>query len=189
MRILNLLGSPGTGKSSSAAAVFYICKSSFMKVELCTEYAKQLTYDERQNTLSNQLYVFAKQHSRLEMLKKHNLEWAISDSPLLLSLIYTPENYFPSFRGLVKDVFNSYDNLNVLLKRVKPYAAYGRNQTEEESDKIAVQIKKLLDEEKVPYVEMNADSQAPKAIYNLMTGKEVTDPAIAIISNIVGNLT
>ena len=45
-----------------------------------TEFAKDLTWENRQNTLENQLYVFAEQHHRVNRLKKQ-VDVVITDSP------------------------------------------------------------------------------------------------------------
>ncbi len=176
MRICNLFGAPGSSKSTSAAALFYLCKSAQIKVELVTEYAKQLTYAERQNTLKDQLYILAKQNAKLEILKDKGLDWVITDSPLLLSLVYTPKNYMPSFPKLILETFHRYDNVNFLLKRAKPYATYGRSQTEGESDQLGVTIKWVLDKNKIPYHELPGDSKAAQIIFQHITGAE--PPAI-----------
>ena len=45
MKVINLWGGPGCGKSTTAAGLFSIMKMRGHKVELVTEYAKELTYD------------------------------------------------------------------------------------------------------------------------------------------------
>ena len=89
MKIINLFGGPGTGKSTTAAHLFAIMKWQGMKVELVSEYAKELTWDGRSNVLLDQLYVLAKQNRKLERLKNHGLDFVITDSPILMGLAYT----------------------------------------------------------------------------------------------------
>lgn len=50
-------------------------------------------------------------------------------------------------------MFSSYDNANYFINRVKKYNPKGRNQTEEESDKIAVEVKEMLNKYCVDYTE------------------------------------
>ena len=74
MRVINLFGGPGAGKSTTAAGLFFFMKSdsSFDKsVELVTEFAKDLTYAERFKELQgdNQLYITSKQHSKLHRIE------------------------------------------------------------------------------------------------------------------------
>lgn len=69
MKIINLFGGPGVGKSTLAATTFAHMKQEGYSVELVTEYAKQLTWEGRTNALSNQIYVFAKQLHNIFRLK------------------------------------------------------------------------------------------------------------------------
>ena len=114
MRVINLFGSPGAGKSTTAAGLFFLMKSDnkFVdSVELVTEFAKDLVYAERFKELEgdNQLYITAKQYSRLHRLK-NQVDYAITDSPIIQSLMYTPENYFSSFGPFLRELFDSFDN-------------------------------------------------------------------------------
>jgi tRNA uridine 5-carbamoylmethylation protein Kti12 len=163
MKVINLFGSPGTGKSTTAAGLFYLMKCQGMSVELVTEYAKDLVWQERKRTFRDQLYITAKQNHRLEVLKG-KVDYAITDSPLLLGVFYTPDDYYKNWKSLVMEVFNSYDNVNIFLNRVKPYNPVGRNQTQEESDAIAARIKQFLINEKINFMEFNADADAPRNI-------------------------
>lgn len=63
--IINLFGGPGSGKSTLASLIFSEMKLKNINCELVTEYAKQLTWQDRQNTLKNQLYVLGKQLERI----------------------------------------------------------------------------------------------------------------------------
>ena len=89
MKVINLYCGPGGGKSTGAAKLFAHLKQQDKNVELVTEFAKQLTWQNRQVDLSNQIYVFAKQHSKLFHLEDE-VDVVVTDSPLLLSLIYRP---------------------------------------------------------------------------------------------------
>ena len=46
MKVINLFAGPGTGKSTTAAGLFYKMKSKGYMVELVTEFAKDLVYQE-----------------------------------------------------------------------------------------------------------------------------------------------
>ena len=88
LNVINLFGGPGCGKSTTAAGLFHLMKLNEMNVELVTEYAKDLTWEERFGTLANdQLYVFAKQQKRLQVLK-NKVRYVVTDSPLILGLSY-----------------------------------------------------------------------------------------------------
>lgn len=142
MQVINLFGGPGCGKSTTAAGLFYKMKHEGKKVELVTEYAKDIVWADRHRELDDQLYITGKQHHRLFHLK-NKVDYCITDSPLLLSLVYNrtmPQTFHP----FVVDVFHMYDNLAVILNRTKPYTLFGRNQTEDEARELDRQIYSLV---------------------------------------------
>jgi AAA domain len=133
MKVLNLWGGPGTGKSTTAAGLFYAIKKTGANVELVGEYAKDLVYDRRTNILGDQIYIFAKQQRRIARLADHHMEWVITDSPIPLGLVYTqPGTLSDHFDQLVMEVFNQYENYNFLLQRNVIYNPVGRNQKNEQ---------------------------------------------------------
>jgi len=88
--IINLIGPPGTGKSTIASELFAKMKWNGFDVELVSEYAKELVWEERSETIKNEVYLFAKQHHRIfRLLGK--VEYIITDRPLMLSLLYNAE--------------------------------------------------------------------------------------------------
>lgn len=134
MRVINLAGGPGSGKSTTAAGLFNLMKLSGFKVELVTEVAKDLTYDEAFAVRANQLLVFAEQEHRIRRLAKAGIEWVITDSPLFIGLAYADNRQFGTwFENLTYEVMSLYDNKFYFMNRVKPYGAYGRDQTEDEA--------------------------------------------------------
>jgi hypothetical protein len=161
-KVINLFAGPGAGKSTTAAGLFHELKCRDIKCELVTEYAKDMTYEKRQNILSDQLYILAKQNRRLSRLVGH-VDYIITDSPLLLGLAYVPGDYYSSFEPLVTEIFESYDNQNIVLLRRKKYQAYGRNQTEEQ----AIEKDNLIFDlvmHKYPTMCIPGDREAPTSI-------------------------
>ena len=65
LKVINLWGEPGAGKSTVAAGLFNLMKLMGEKVELVTEYAKDLTYEKNHVSLQNQLLILATQDNRL----------------------------------------------------------------------------------------------------------------------------
>jgi Cdc6-like AAA superfamily ATPase len=175
--ILNLYGSPGSGKSTSAASTFVKLKQAGRKVEYLTEYAKQLTYHERFNTLQEQVYVFAKQMHYLDgFLNSNSLEVVVTDSPLILSCLYAPSYYPSSFNQLVRDLYGRYHNINIWINRVKPYLQYGRTQTEDESDLLAINFKaRLKNEFNLHLEEVDGDELAAEKILAILAREENTN--------------
>ena len=114
MKVINLFGGPNTGKSTTASGLFFKTKICGYNVELISEYAKDMTWEDRKNILKDQLYILAKQNRRLERLKG-KVDYAIVDSPLILGLNYIRDDYPKSFNTFVMDIWNTYDNINFYL--------------------------------------------------------------------------
>ncbi len=153
-KVINIFGGPGSGKSVLAAELFTHMKKIGMNVELITEYAKMLTYEERRNILSeDQLYVFAKQHRKIFRVR-NVVEYVIVDSPLLLSEIYFNDtNIYDKemFKDFVQMTFNKYPNFNIYLQRniSLKYQEVGRNQNEVEAKEIDNEVYKLLEDNNI----------------------------------------
>lgn len=153
MKVINLFGGPGTGKSTTAAGLFYAMKKSKLSVELVTEYAKEAVWERRVDLFDDQIYIFAKQQRRIARLKNHNIDWVITDSPIPLGLIYVkPEYTSKNFTNLVLEVFNEYENYNYILQRHFTYDPVGRNQKDElEAVRFDIKVKELLDTYSLPF--------------------------------------
>lgn len=137
MKVISIWGGPGTGKSTTAAGLFYEMKKLGLNVELVTEYAKDAVWERRYDLLDDQLYILAKQHRRISRLDTHGIEWVITDSPVPLGLVYLKDNIFSeNFPNLVMEVFGHYTNFNFLLQRHYKYNPVGRNQKDDEEAKI-----------------------------------------------------
>lgn len=167
LNVINLFGGPGSGKSTTAAGLFHLMKLNEMNVELVTEYAKDLTWEERYDTLANdQLYVFAKQQKRLQVLK-NKVNYVVTDSPLILSLIYRQWNYLPmNFEPLVFEVWDSFQNKNYFITRTKKYVPIGRSQTEEEAKGVDEQVKQFLTIKSIAHDTLEGDETTPQKIYD-----------------------
>ena len=142
--VVNLFGGPGCGKSTGAAYVFAMLKMQGINCELVTEFAKDKTWEHNMEALSNQAYVFGKQCYRMSRCA-NQVDVIITDSPLALSVVYNNNPTLgETFNKTVLEVFNSYNNLNYVLLRTKPYNPIGRNQTEAESNDISRNIERML---------------------------------------------
>jgi tRNA uridine 5-carbamoylmethylation protein Kti12 len=175
--VINFFGGPGAGKSTNAAGLFYLMKQAGMKVELVTEYAKELTYEERFNVLQeDQLYILAHQYRRMKRL--HNkVDYIVTDSPLFLSVIYGRhfQNNNKHLEKYTLDLINQYNNINLFIVRnleEHPFKKYGRNQTKEESIFLDSSVKRLLNEFKIDYTRFTAkkDTLVPE-LFDFITSK------------------
>ena len=124
-----------------AAGLFHRLKTDGASCELVREYAKDVVWEGRDYLLADpayQIYVFAKQLKRLYDVKG-KVDIVLTDSPLLLSAVYG-SGLSKAFTQLVLDEVGKFDNLNVILRRVKPYVRLGRNQTREEAEDLDMEI-------------------------------------------------
>ena len=157
--VVNLFGAPGAGKSTGAAAIFSKLKMIGINAELIGEFAKDKVWEENSEFFKNQAYIFGKQSFRQSRCDG-KVDVMITDSPLPLSILYNTDPYLTeNFNLTVMDVFNSYNNLNFYINRVKRYNPKGRNQTEEESNSLVEPLKELLKERNIPFEEVNGDKQ------------------------------
>lgn len=146
---INLFAGPGTGKSTIAAELFSTLKRQHKKVELVTEYAKDVTYRGDMNTLTDQLYLMGKQHHKLWRLLQHDIDIIIHDSPFIMGLNYVQDNGIlpvQEFSDMALKLFNNYRNINIFLERnpENGYQQIGRSQTLQEAQNIDNEILTFL---------------------------------------------
>ncbi len=144
--VVNLFGGPGSGKSTLSAGVFSLLKLHGVNCELVTEFAKDLTWEERNVAISNQYYIFGKQHHRLYRLQ-NKVDVIITDAPLLFNVVYGKlySNVDDVFFDLVYNLNAEFNNLNFFLNRTKLYEESGRSQTFEEAKHIDEIITDVLE--------------------------------------------
>ena len=164
MIVVNLFAGPGSGKSTTCAGVFSKLKLAGINCEMALEYAKDKVWENSEKVFQNQAYIFGQQSFRISRME-NEVDIVITDSPLLLSAFYNTNTVLgESFNDVVANVFHSYNNINYLLTRVKPYHAKGRLQTEEESDALAEPMKQLLNKYNVLYTQIPGDIAGYDAI-------------------------
>lgn len=155
-KFINLAAGPGTGKSTTAAGLFYRLKSMGINAELVTEYAKDRVWSEDFKTLGLQPYMSGKQLMRQYKLLG-NVEVAVTDSPIIFSLLYKGFGCVDGFDEVIVKQFNLFNNVTFLLKRdplEHPYNPKGRTQTESEAIILDQQIIEVLDRYDIPYHEI-----------------------------------
>lgn len=164
LKVINLFGAPGAGKSTIAAGLFFLMKTKNIQAELVTEFAKDVVWEGHFTLLDDQLYVFAEQNRRLNRLRK-KVDYVITDCSLLNSAIYKPAEYPKSFDDIVLDIYNTYENINVFIDRVAPYSQTGRIQMEKESDELAPRIINFLDSRGIDCMRTSGSTDAPDKIF------------------------
>ena len=164
---VQLFGGPSAGKSTIAAGLFYKLKLQGWSVELVTEFAKELIYSKRSKCLADQCYVTAMQNHRMYALKGE-VDFVITDSPMILGAFYTPKDYPESFPIFLLDLFNSYTNFNFFINRVISYVEEGRAQTELESNEKVREMLQFLSVNKIPYENIDGDINAVDKIIKII---------------------
>lgn len=151
LKVINVFGGPGAGKSTTAAGLFYRMKQKGLNVELVTEYAKDMTWEGRFNILSDQLYILAKQQRRVSRLSG-KVDWVITDAPFFLGLAYMEPDYLRTFEPLVLEAWEKYDNYCFMLDRKQiEFQEVGRNQDAEGAKAIDDKLHRLLVSRRIPY--------------------------------------
>lgn len=153
LTVINFFSGPGAGKSTTAALLFGEMKKINFNVELIHEAAKEYVWEEWSHIFGEQDYIFAHQHRLIRRLTRHDIEYAVVDSSILLSMFYMPDDFPQSFRPFVREVFDSYDNLNILIDRNPdlPYIQTGRNESEEQAKEIDRKVRRYFDDNVIPY--------------------------------------
>jgi tRNA uridine 5-carbamoylmethylation protein Kti12 len=149
--IINCFGGPGVGKSTLASQLFVELKKKGYLVEQCQEVAKELAWENDTRRLREQLLVFTAQYERL--IRVHHLvRYVVTDSPLLLSIIYQPKDYPISFTNMVYDFFSRFNNFNLVITRTVEFQNVGRLHNLSQSRMKDLEIISLLDKYKEPYL-------------------------------------
>ena len=147
-----MFGAPCSGKSTNSAGLAYELKKDGFKVELVTEFAKELCITKSEHLLENQIWVFGNQYHKMKYLSD-DLDFIITDSPIMLSAWYGKKyNYqFESLYPLIKEVHNSFDNINIFLERAHSWDPYARVQSEEESNQDSTDLQNFLKENQISF--------------------------------------
>lgn len=170
LNVINFWGEPSCGKSTTAAGLFFLMKHAGCSVELVTEVAKDLTWRKDKMSLKNQLQVFANQETRLFYLRDQ-VEFAIVDSPLPLSIVYSElycNRNSEDFENLVMKTWHEYANFNVLIRRTRPYRTEGRNEDINQAEKIRLKVMEVLKRYSIPSDTIKGDELAPWGIFKIL---------------------
>lgn len=190
--IVNLLGTPGAGKSTGCAYIFSKLKLAGINAELITEFAKDKVWENNNTALNDQLYIFGKQHYKISRCAD-KVDVIITDSPLLLTSLYNKNNeYREELNNLVVKVFKSYSNMTYLINRTKPYNPAGRYQTESQADALKAPIVEILNKYDIKYKEKNGelssyDEIANEVITTIKYLKEIRAKNIKSSENVKNN--
>lgn len=169
MKVVNLFAGPGTGKSTTAAALFAELKYRNVNAELIQEAAKDAAWEGRSGKFfAAQQYILGEQSWRQWRLRG-DVDIAVTDSPLPMGLVYMQDD-FPakSLREQIMEDFNHYDNFNVFIRRNKPYNNKGRLQSETEAKELDVRIENMLLDSGIKHIVFPFSRDLPMHILHYM---------------------
>lgn len=148
--IINLYAGPGTGKSTSAAYLYYQAKAAGINAELVREYVKDWAWEGRHVGPFDQFYFLGKQ-IRKESLLYPKVDFIVTDSPVWMSGFYAWK--FTDYHTAIMDACKAYyqlceakghKHIHVFLKRTKKYNPSGRYQSETEAKEIDRDMQRYL---------------------------------------------
>lgn len=173
MYVINLLGEPSVGKSSTSGGVFYEFGVNGFKSEVVNEVAKGFAWETPKdprtgNALQHpifgqQVYLLGEQNRWLERVDKGR-DCVIMECPLIMTAIYQPEDYFKSFTPIVLDHFKSYKNINFLIQRNHGFDPDGRVHNEQEAKAVREKLIRFMEENDIPYITIKTSRDINKRI-------------------------
>lgn len=170
MKVINVIAGPGAGKSTLASGLYHEAKRRGWNVELVTEVAKDLVWEGRTVALSNQAYVFGRQMQRLHRLDGH-VDYVITDSPVLLSAIYAPDDYPAEWEKVVVELWKRYDNIVAFLGRGPWFDDRGRVHNLDASIEVDRRIAVLLAKHDITYTQVDYGYQSPGEVLDALLSK------------------
>lgn len=123
MKVINLYGGAGAGKSTLASALFcHLRLNNQINCEILPEFAKEVVYEGNRRNLSDQLYLLGNQQHRLRRLQDSGIEVAICDSPIDMSILYGIRmglscDYISALETIVYTLNKDYDRFNIFVHR------------------------------------------------------------------------
>jgi nicotinamide riboside kinase len=143
MKVINFIGASNTGKSTAVYGVLYLMKKLGLKVEYASEYAKDMVYEKRANIMADQLYILAKQNRRLSRLADCGIDYAVTDTCLLLGNVYSTPTDLPELRNVITAYFNQYDNTTFYLPVNDDFAFQKEGRVQQSAEESAAFVQKI----------------------------------------------
>ncbi len=173
-KIICLYGGPGSGKSTTCAGLFYQLKMKHYNCEMNREYVKEWIWENRNIQEGDQPYFFAKMARREKIYMNNDVDFIITDSPLILTSFYgrkydkfeqkydTSAMMLKNHHEICKDLGYKIDHF--FLERTKPFQQSGRRENEDQAKKIDIEIRQFLDDFGIKYELIKGDDTAVKHI-------------------------
>lgn len=164
--VINLIGGPGSGKSTTMAGVFCELKKRGINCEMIPEYAKDRVYEEAFNTLQDQTYIFAKQSHKIWRIKD-KVDIIVMDASLLTIPIYD-KTHNSTLKKMVIEEFNRSENLVYFLDRGEiEYKIEGRTESFTEAQAIDKHYIDICKEYHIPFEAVKTTDAVEKILSDL----------------------
>lgn len=173
-KIINLIGGPGTGKSTTAFALIYLMKINGLTVEYLPEVAKKHIWRKDFEKLNNQRDLVEETFISLNSFKS-KIDYIITDGPIIMGLYYNrffnPNKYDPHLDNYILECYNKFNNMNIFIHRNKSikYETEGRIQTENEAGAIDRMMEKLLINNKIPFISFESQMLTANLEHSFVT--------------------
>lgn len=158
MRI-NFFGGSGSGKSTLNAWLFSELKSHNMQVEHVSEWIKIWAYEGKRKKSFDEVYVFAKQLRREDVLFQNGVEHIVTDSPIFLQIFYSDlvgHCTVPAQLQMAWEFEKKFPSCNILLSREGvPFRSEGRyEKSVDEATLLDVKLEAFLKRIGLPYTKI-----------------------------------
>lgn len=159
IRRINFFAGPCASKSTTSAYVFSYLKTLNYNVELVTEYIKFWTYIPREPKGFDQLYIFAKQVAKEDVVLRSGIKYIVSDSPIFLSYFYSTicnVTFDKQILEIARQFEDTYPSLNIFLKRKdRDFSNKGRFHDLKQSKEIDIKLREILNKINVKFKEFS----------------------------------
>lgn len=175
MKVINLLGPPGAGKSTIMLGLTYQLKTMGLSAENTPEFIKEMIFEESQiDVFGGQNFILAQQNRRLARLVK-STDFVVTDCPLALIASYTPVDYIEGFETFALNLANRYDSVNYFLNRNPEYEFEKENRYHDEasSDAKGLEIKNYLSKNNIKFLELTSGDNVISTIIDNLIEKNI----------------
>ena len=157
---INIYGCPSSGKTTLASQLFATMKALHYNIAYVQEYSKDLVYhgiDMRFLDEKDRIFILAEQLRRESIFKQNNVDYIVTDSPLLLTAYYhqdpNKKEDWSYVDGIVKRQLKD-NELHFWVNIVSNFEEEGRSHDKEESLIIQKELKQYLNNYNINLIEL-----------------------------------
>jgi hypothetical protein len=155
--VVNMFAGPNAGKTGVCHGIMSRLKQQGMEVDTVLELARFYHYTQNAFMLKDELHLLADKNTRLNALKHGGIKIALTDGPILASMVYRQEDYLPSFDQMCREAHAQFHNINLYIPGVRDH--FSRNGRGEVGPHEALtrseQIRHMLNAEGEPFIELD----------------------------------